>query len=739
MESDADLYNRWRAQQDGHAFALLARRHATLVTDVAYRIGGSRALAEDALQEALLALARDRTGRPAAVGVRAWLARLAISKARNARASEAARARRERRVGTAQAMRPMNEQQQEASVHLERTLARLSGDDAAVLSLRFIHALPYAELAAILELAEPTARVRVHRALERARAASSDPGVDPSRLGAALSGLVPVAVSEEVVAAATERAVQAAPSPRAFARPRSMASSGVPMVVVVVLLLLVVVTAGLLLGGPEDDGVRGGATEAVTHRPGAPGLRGRPAVARSSVETRGRLVQPRGAVGTASSKVVSSSRDAGPHTETADVGTTLHPVVVRMQLALDDGTREVIRIATVAMRGQAVSGQYLEEHPGALRVRPGWALVISTDDPRVATPAVRLFVPDPVPQHLTIDVPAKADPRLDHLTLEIVDASTGQALPGAELHWGSPHARTPIQRADEAGRIVLDFSTQEDTPRESRAALLKFVSREHTIEAAGYQPAGWVWGLREFVPAVDAHDLDHWLRDGVVRVALTPTPQGERRHERTVRLLDSAGEPLVNAYVLAVHPTRRGGRGPVDPLLGVDGGFRRTDEMGRVRFAMGEVVALVLSIDRVQVAAWGLHRDGWPATGPRELRVPEFSHVNFEIRGLPASGTWRRDRKRPLRSRGTPPLLEGRLDVRAQAFLDEQGAILRVPDLAQGRLSAPTSSFRLQLDAHRSHSLHLFAGNKHRVLHVQPAPAGERQVLAHWAELAIAK
>ena len=93
MHDDKQLYGRWLRSSDEDAFTALAKRHTSLVMDVAYRVRGDHGVAEDALQEALLALACDGTPRPAKVGVRAWLARAAISKARNAKAPPGGRAR----------------------------------------------------------------------------------------------------------------------------------------------------------------------------------------------------------------------------------------------------------------------------------------------------------------------------------------------------------------------------------------------------------------------------------------------------------------------------------------------------------------------------------------------------------------------------------------------------------------------------------------------------------------------
>ena len=130
MDDDATLYRSWLSARDEQAFTVLARRHASLVADVALRAGGDRGAAEDALQEALLALALDGTKRPVEVGLRPWLARAALTRALHRRSSEQARARRERQVATAaqRAEPPMQSGAAELRETVYAALARLDGE-----------------------------------------------------------------------------------------------------------------------------------------------------------------------------------------------------------------------------------------------------------------------------------------------------------------------------------------------------------------------------------------------------------------------------------------------------------------------------------------------------------------------------------------------------------------------------------------------------------------------------------
>ncbi len=166
---DAALFERWLDARDADAFAELARRHAPVVYDLAVRALGDRSAAEDVVQEALLDLALTRTRKPVEVGVVAWLARFAVCRALNRRASEQSRARRQRIAGAWRTEGVMPDHRFETAEELEHALASADPDERMVLAMRYLHGWEYSRVAAALRVTEGTARVRVHRALEKVR------------------------------------------------------------------------------------------------------------------------------------------------------------------------------------------------------------------------------------------------------------------------------------------------------------------------------------------------------------------------------------------------------------------------------------------------------------------------------------------------------------------------------------------------------------------------------------------
>ena len=166
---DGMLFDRWLERRDGEAFAELCRRHSPVVFDLTCRVTQDRAGAEDVLQEALLGLALERTRRPVEVGVVAWLARFALCRAKNRRASERARTRRQIAVGRERPEDVMPEERMERREETEKALAACEPEDRAILAMRFLHEWDYPRIASALSISEGAARVRVHRALKELR------------------------------------------------------------------------------------------------------------------------------------------------------------------------------------------------------------------------------------------------------------------------------------------------------------------------------------------------------------------------------------------------------------------------------------------------------------------------------------------------------------------------------------------------------------------------------------------
>jgi RNA polymerase sigma factor (sigma-70 family) len=734
MPSDPELYRLWLEARDEGAFAALARRHANLVVDVAWRAGGDRHVAEDALQEALLALARDGTRRPADAGVRAWLARLAISKARNARASEVARRRRERQVA---AERPMHAEDATVGRAVEQSLARFDGESTAVLALRFLHDMPYPELAAVLDVAESTARVRVHRALEKLRAELRRDDVDDEALAGFLAAMPARTASSVSVEAAITAALDGAAAAYVVASP-TVAPWISRTRAIATLALLAAASGGLLWWASaaiRPERATSGASTSREHAAVPGGARGAtlrghtadaPPVASAPMPTTLPVAGKRSPAPAPSS--------VGVRGESRDDGRV--PLRARMVIVLADGTEEDLAIDRVRQAGREYLGSMLTSDPGRLRVDPGWPVHLSTEDDRAAIRGVTARVPTP-PGGLVVRVPAKGHPCLAALALEVVDAGTGAPLPDSWLEWGGgtgPSVRIP---ADAHGRIPVRLLDGASRANDGEPLLRRLEVAEHVVHAPGHFATSTTRGREEFVPASDADHLATWLERGVARIALRPLPADAGYTERQVRLLDAQGQPASGAYVLVALPTRRDFHFLMAPW---QDGFRRADEDGCFTVLLQKVVGLEVRIEAVPVAAWDLSEESWPEAGPRVLRLPAIVWAELVVEDLPSGGRWARD---PLGAKRTPEDGPGFLrecDPRARELLEQHDAVLPsvAPDGARGDLVAPRSVLRLPLPVGRSFVLHLFAGDEHRAWTVSADAPGSLHQVRSWSDIPLA-
>ncbi|MCE9638141.1 MAG: sigma-70 family RNA polymerase sigma factor [Planctomycetes bacterium] len=209
---DGTLLDRWRENRDGDAFAEIARRHSPVVFDITCRVLGDRSLAEDILQEALLDLALEETRKPVDVGVVAWLVRFSICRARNRRASERCRTRRQIVVGKERPEESMPDDALELKDELERALGGCDPEDRALLAMRFLHGWEYDRIASALSIQEGAARVRVHRALRnvRAKVQTTAGSENASRVAPALGALPVAAMSQKSLDASIRSVVEIA-------------------------------------------------------------------------------------------------------------------------------------------------------------------------------------------------------------------------------------------------------------------------------------------------------------------------------------------------------------------------------------------------------------------------------------------------------------------------------------------------------------------------------------------------
>ena len=178
--ADADLVARCR-QGDASAFEELYRQHATRLFNLAYRMLGNTADAEDLLQEIFLLAHRKLGSFKGQSALGTWLYRLATNLCLDHLRSKAAR--------TAQATSSLDQDAPSGrrfepaapagapvtSLDLERAIARLPEGCRAAFVLHDVEGLEHQEVAAALGIAEGTSKSQVHKARLRLRAALRGP------------------------------------------------------------------------------------------------------------------------------------------------------------------------------------------------------------------------------------------------------------------------------------------------------------------------------------------------------------------------------------------------------------------------------------------------------------------------------------------------------------------------------------------------------------------------------------
>jgi DNA-directed RNA polymerase specialized sigma24 family protein len=136
----ARLWRRWRRTQASSTFEEVVRPEVPYARDFARRLGATADEADDAVQDALLLLARERSDDPWRVGLRAWLCRrVALRVKMRARAGS----RRRRRERTAAYRAPVADGDPAAPAEMrDEVHAALAHLDAAD---RRIVVLPHAD------------------------------------------------------------------------------------------------------------------------------------------------------------------------------------------------------------------------------------------------------------------------------------------------------------------------------------------------------------------------------------------------------------------------------------------------------------------------------------------------------------------------------------------------------------------------------------------------------------------
>jgi RNA polymerase sigma-70 factor (ECF subfamily) len=159
---------------DTDAFAVIYDRHATAAYSLAHRICGTRALAEDVVQEAFLSLWRRLDRYDAARGeVRSWLLGIvhnaAIDKLRQSVVHERRRASSEgleERLESPQRT-DLEVQQHEQANEVQIALRALPPEQRRVIELAYFDGLTHTEIAARLELPVGTIKGRMRLGLAK--------------------------------------------------------------------------------------------------------------------------------------------------------------------------------------------------------------------------------------------------------------------------------------------------------------------------------------------------------------------------------------------------------------------------------------------------------------------------------------------------------------------------------------------------------------------------------------------
>ena len=162
------LWHAWRSRADQQAFQNLVAGEVPYAADLARRLGASSGEADDAVQDALVKLARERSDMPLEVGVRAWLCRrVLLAFKMHVRAS--GRRRKHERVAAERGRAGADGAPLELRESVNHALATLKPDLRNAVVLRYLHDLEYGEMAHVLDLSRNACRLRVFKGLRTLR------------------------------------------------------------------------------------------------------------------------------------------------------------------------------------------------------------------------------------------------------------------------------------------------------------------------------------------------------------------------------------------------------------------------------------------------------------------------------------------------------------------------------------------------------------------------------------------
>jgi RNA polymerase sigma-70 factor (ECF subfamily) len=167
MDTDRELMQRV-AGRDERAFAELMKRFGARLFAVAHRLLGSRADAEDALQQAFLACFRSAHTYRAEWAVSTWLYRIVTNVCVDEMRRRAARARLTESIEEAAPRRgfpsrPRETHGSEREMELRRAWPAVPREARILLALRYVDGLSYKELARIRGISVNTVKSQIAR------------------------------------------------------------------------------------------------------------------------------------------------------------------------------------------------------------------------------------------------------------------------------------------------------------------------------------------------------------------------------------------------------------------------------------------------------------------------------------------------------------------------------------------------------------------------------------------------
>ncbi|MBA2479994.1 MAG: RNA polymerase sigma factor [Planctomycetes bacterium] len=276
--STSAILARLSARRDEEAWGQLIALHGRDLFSAAYRVTGNVQLAEDATQEALLAVRSYAhtflpRGDDHELAARAWLMRIACTCAINLVRGETRRHRRERTAaqGATTVSSPSDRLASiDLAARVRTELEHLPDRHRLPLAMHYFGGLDHAHVASALNISPGNARVRLHRALQALRERLSHAGIACS--AAAIGDALTVPAVPPPAPGSTERWRELLASPRSPSLESPVNRSGVSM-------LKFAIAACLIFAGATATSFMVGAEPAAAVAPTPKPLASEPAAA----------------------------------------------------------------------------------------------------------------------------------------------------------------------------------------------------------------------------------------------------------------------------------------------------------------------------------------------------------------------------------------------------------------------------------------------------------------------------